>query len=132
MFNSSYLTAPEKIEEELADMQQFLETPFASDNPAACMERIEKLVVIMSRSGKLKADSEHHYSSTYNSSVMKALEQMAKSQMGISTVNKYIESFCKDYKQLITWADRTNRASVHQIDSLRTLISYAKQERQYA
>lgn len=131
MFKASFLTPPDKIESELADMQQFLETPCNSDNPAALKERLDNLMVYMARSGKLKADSEHAYFELYNSEVMKLLKELAMDKMSTSTINKYLESACRDLKQLCIWGDRVNRSATHQIDSLRTLISYAKQERQY-
>lgn len=128
MFQSAYLTRAEKIEEELADIQQFLESEYMSDNPTACKERLTILSQHMARSGKLKADAEHHYSTMYNGAVMSALKQLAEATMSTSTINEYIKSMCRDYKQLVVWSDRTNRACVHQIDVLRTIVSFSKQE----
>lgn len=131
MYQPSFTTKPDAIEAELAEMQEFLEMPSAGDQPEQMKERLNKLAQFMARSGKLKADAEWHYSNLYQSSLMGAIKQMAEAQMSTSTVNEYLKSVCKDYKVLVTWADRVNRSCVHQMDSLRTLISYAKQERHY-
>lgn len=130
MFNATNITPAESIQAELLEMSQFLEEPYNADNPAALKERLIVLSQHMARSGKLKADAEWHYHAVYNGAVMSAIKQLAES-MSTSTVNKYIESLCKDYKVLVTYADRINRSTVHQSDAIRTLISYAKQERQY-
>ena len=131
MFNASYLTTPEQIQEELAEMQAFLEMEFSNENPVTCIDRMEKLSQYMSRSGKLKSDAEYHYFQVYNSSIMKTLKEVAETYMSASTINAYIKSACRDYNYILTWADRTNRSCVHQIDKLRTVISYQKSERQY-
>jgi hypothetical protein len=131
MFNASFITAPEKIEEELASMQGFLELEYAGDDMDLCKQRMRDLSTYMARSGKLKADAEYHYGKVYNGAVMNALKELAESKMSTSTINEYIKSMCRDYKQLITWADRVNRSCTHQIDSLRTILSYAKSERNY-
>lgn len=131
MYQSAFITPADKIEAELLDMQQFLELPYAADQPEACKERLTILAQHMARSGKLKADAEWHYSTMYNGAVMSAMKELAKASMSTSRINEYIKSLCKDYKQLMTWADRVNRSTVHQSDGIRTIISFAKQERQY-
>lgn len=127
----SYITPFSAIEPELAEMQAYLEQPTASDNPAAMMERLGVLQQHMARSGKLKADAEYHYNQKYYGAVMSALKEMASEKLSASTFNKYLESLCRDEKLMITWADRVNRSATHQIDALRTVISYAKNERTY-
>lgn len=131
MFKASFITSAEQIEEELAEMQSFLEISYPADNTSACKERMNTLLQHMARSGKLKADAEHHYSTMLNGSVMSSIKELAESTMNTSTINEYIKSHCREYKQLIVWADRVNRSCTHQVDALRTIISFAKQERVY-
>ena len=131
MFTASNITPAENIQTELWEIQQFLEEPFVSDKPTACKERLVILSQHMARSGVLKAHAEWHYSNMYNGAVMSAIKQLAEVNMSTSTINKYIESLCKDFKVLVTMSDRTNRATVHASDSIRTIISFAKQERFY-
>ena len=126
MFSSSYITDLSKIESELAEIQTFLELPSPSDNPASLTKRLEILSQHMARSGKLKSDAEYHYNTVLSSSIIEALKTASK--LSPSTLNKYIESLCKDYKQIVSWAERANRTATHQCENLRTLISYAKSE----
>jgi hypothetical protein len=83
----------------------------------------------MARSGKLKSDADYHYNNVMSSSIIEALK--TASNLTPSTLNKYVDSLCKDYKHISTWADRINRSVTHQIDATRTLISYAKSERSF-
>jgi len=131
MFQSAFITPVEQIQKELNEVQEFLELEYRGDDMQVVRQRLEDLNQWMARTGKLKADAEWHYFQNYNSSIMACIKDVAKLSMGTSTLNKYLESCCKDYKVLITWSDRTNRSCVHQIDSLRTLISYSKSERNY-
>lgn len=131
MYESKTISSPEAIEAELCEMQAFLESEYTADNTAALSSRLILLTQHMSRSGKLKADAEHHYHKVYTGSVMSSLKSLAESSMSVSMVNEYVKSMCGSYKHLITWADRVNRSCTHQIDSIRTLISFAKSEINY-
>lgn len=131
MFIAQNITPADKIEAELWEIQQFLEEQYASDNPHACKDRLVMVGQHMARSGVLLAHSEWHYSEMYNGAVMTSIKKMAETNMSTSTVNEYIKSLCKDYKVLVTMADRVNRSCVHCADALRSIISFAKQERQY-
>ena len=126
MFSSSFITPIEKIEAELADIQSYLELPSPNDNPAALTKRLDILSQHMARTAKLKSDAEYHYNSVLSSSIIEALKTTSK--LSPSTLNKYIESLCKDYKQILTWSERANRTATHQCENMRTLISYAKSE----
>lgn len=131
MYKAAFITPVEQIEKELTEAQEFLELEYPGDDMEVCKTRLQDLAQYMARSGKLKADAEYHYNSLLNSSVIEAIKESAKLAMGTSTLNKYIESKCKDYQMLVTWAERVNRSATHQIDALRTILSYAKSERNY-
>lgn len=126
MFQSSFITPLENIEAELADIQSYLELPSPSDNPAELTERLSVLMQHMSRSGKLKSDADYHYNKKTGSSIIDALKSTSK--LTPSTLNKLVESQCKDEKHLLVWADRINRSCTHSIEGIRSLLSYAKSE----
>ena len=125
MFKAAFITPLENIQEELAEMQSFLEQP-TSETPTALTVRLEKLMELMARSGKLKSDADYHYNGVMSSSIVEAIK--TASNLTPSTLNKYVDSLCKDYKYLQGWADRTNRSCTHQIEATRSLLSYAKSE----
>lgn len=131
MFRVSNITPAEQIQTELWEIQQFLEEQYMSDNPHACKDRLIKVGQNMARSGVLLSHAEWHYSEMYNGAIMSSIKKMAEVNMSTSTVNEYIKSLCRDYKVLVTMADRVNRSCTHTADALRSIISFAKQERQY-
>lgn len=128
MFTATNITPAEQIHAELLEMQSFLELPYNSDNPSACMERLVKLGEYMARSGKLKADSEYHYNSIVSSEIMTTLKDALSEKMTPTTLNKFIEAKAKDSKHLVTFSDRVNRSCTHHCENLRTIISFTKQQ----
>lgn len=124
MFQASDIIPAEKIFSHLKEIQDFLEADYSSDIPANCIDRLDQLQSYMALSGKLLADAEWHYQTLLNSEIIKVVKEM--SNLTASTLNKYIESMCKEYKYLVTFSDRINRATVHQIDSVRSILSYQK------
>ena len=129
MYTPSNITDPSGIHKELETMQAFLEANYNSDNTAAVQERFDELAIYMARSGKLKADAEYHYNSLVESTIISALKKAYEKELGASTLNKYVESVAKDYKFLVSWADRVNRSCVHQLDAMRSIISTLRAER---
>jgi hypothetical protein len=129
MFIATNITPLDEIFKELTDIQAFLDARYQSDTPAACIDRLDELQGYQSRSGKLFADAEYHYNTLLNSEIMASLKLAQSEKMSISTLNKYIESMCKDYKYLYTWAERVNRCCTHHADQMRTVISNHKAER---
>ena len=128
MYQPSNITDQAAIHRELEEMQAFLEAHYPADNPAAVTERFNDLSVYMARSGKLKADAEHHYNALVESSLMAALRKAHEETMSTSTLNKYVEALARDSKFLLTWADRVNRSATHQHEGLRSIISSLRAE----
>lgn len=130
MYTATKITHTDQIEEELLDIQAFLELPYASDNPAACLDRLNTLSQHIARSGKIKADAEWHYHNVVSSEIMNALRDALTDKMTPSTLNKFIDAKAKDFKHLVTFADRVNRSSTHSAENLRTIISFLKSQMQ--
>lgn len=126
MFVASNITPPDQIFKELTEIQLYLDSRYQSDNPAACTDRLDDLQSYMARSGKLFADAEYHYNELLNSSIMSALKKAEADHMSTSTLNKFIESLCKDYRYLYTWSERVNRCATHCAEQMRTVISNHK------
>lgn len=112
---------------EIATHQSFLEIT-VSEQPEEVVERGNELSVIIARSGKMKADAEYHRDTMMQSEIMNLLGDVAKSKLSTTTINKLLDSACKDYNYLATACDRINRTATHQLEWCRTLISKAKAE----
>lgn len=128
MFQVTNTTNPDLIHSELLEIQQFLEESYPSDNPAACIDRLQKLGEYMARSGKIKADAEYYYNGVIDSEIMTALKDLLNEKITPTTLNKLVEAKARHYKHLVTFADRVNRSCTHQCENLRTIISFTKQQ----
>ena len=129
MYVPSNITQPDNIHKELEEVQLFLESQYASDLPDQVQSRFDSLGAYMARTGKLKADAEWHYNSLIESSIMDALKKGYEDRLPASSINKFIEAAARNYKFLLTWADRVNRACTHQLEGLRSVMSTLRSER---
>ena len=59
---------------------------------------------------------------------MEALQKAYEERLSPSTINKFVTTAAKDQNFLVNWLDRINSSSVHQLDGLRSILSYRKAE----
>lgn len=114
------------IQDFCIEIQAFFETPYDADNGNAVVERAQKIEGYMATSSKMLADAKYHYNSVFESGFMEAIKDNVK--VSASTLNKYLDSLCKDYQYLVDWTERLNRTCSHQLDFSRTIISKLKAE----
>jgi len=129
MFTPSNISSPEQIHKELDEIQIFLESEYAADLGEQVQKRFDSLCAYMARSGKIKADAEWHYNALVESSIMEALKRGYEGRLSPSTINKFVEAAARNYKFLVTWADRANRACTHQLEGIRSVMSTLRSER---
>lgn len=126
------ITPIESIAEELAVIDSYLNITMSEDVQEAVL-RGNDLAVYIARSGKLLADAKYYLNGKKKSEVFDTLRETA-SRAGATSkaVNAIIDSLCKDEQYLVDWADRVNRACVHNIDWCRTIVSKQKEEMRLA
>ena len=117
----------EEMELKAEKMQSFLELPLPSE-PNELIERLEKIDILMAKSGKMLADAKFHKDSIVNGTIMEMLKKSHEEKLSASVLNKFIETAAKDQAYLVNWIDRINATSTHVKDSIRTIISYRKKE----
>lgn len=115
------------LETSLSKMQTFLETP-AGHEPQELIDRIEYLNILVAKSGQLLAQAKYIQDDIINTGLMQAMEQELDKKLSPSLVNKFVGSGAKNINYLVNWADRINAAATHQLDGIRTIISYKKAE----
>ena len=116
----------EHIQERLEFIQRFLEAQYDSDEGNLIHDRLTELGAYMAESGKLKADAEYHYNARMMTDLVKALTGLLPDYSSATLQNAFVKSLAKDERQLVTYADRVNRSCTHQIEVLRTQLSYIK------
>lgn len=116
------------ITEELQQMQSYLEIN-CSNSPEEIEERISTLNVYMARSGQMLADAKKLLRSKKTEQISQTIIKIAKESCLSATVqNALLDSICENESYLVDWTERVNRSCTHQIDSLRSLLSFEKEE----
>lgn len=118
----------EHITERLEAIQSILEGQYDSDQGHLINERITLISTLLAESGKLKADAEFHYKSKLNSEIMKAIKDLIPDYTSANVQNTLIKSLAADLWQLTVFADRVNASATHQLDCMRSQLSYIKEQ----
>jgi len=114
--------------EELQQMQSYLEIN-CSNSPEEIEERISTLNVYMARSGQMLADAKKLLRSKRTEQISQTIIKIAKESCLSATVqNALLDSICENESYLVDWTERVNRSCTHQLDSLRSLLSFEKEE----
>jgi len=108
-------------------MQRFLELKPGSE-PHDLIDRIELLSVLISQSGECLADAKYLQDIAIGEAIQKSINLGYDQKLSISTINKYVNAEAKEFNWLVNTFDRINSASVHQLDGLRSILSYRKTE----
>lgn len=115
------------VSEELRAMQNYMEDT-CSNNPEEIRNRIIDLMVYLARSGEMLAVAKKELRRKKSSEIQNQIIAIAKEACLSATVqNALLESICEEESFLVDWVERINRTCTHQIDALRSLLSYEKE-----
>lgn len=117
----------EQLTEKAERMLTFLEVS-PSDDPNEMIERINHLGILISQSGKMLADAKYYKDTLVNDAIMNALKQSYEERLSPSTINKFVETAAKEISYLVNMIERINSAASHQLDGIRSVLSYRKAE----
>lgn len=118
----------DKMKKELEKIQEFLEVD-VSENPEELIERIKTLNVYMARSGRMLADAKQRLREKKASEISKTILEIAKQNfLSAKAQNALVDSIAQEENFLVDWAERINKACTHQVDALRSLLSYEKEQ----
>jgi hypothetical protein len=86
----------------------------------------------MSRSGEMLAKAKKILRTKRTSEINKTIIAIAKQEhLSASVQNALLDSICEEESYLVDWLDRINRTCTHQIDGIRSLLSYVKEEMRF-
>lgn len=117
----------EQLQDKAEKFQKFLETKPGSE-PNDLIDRAENLAVLIAQSGQCLADAKYLQDTVINGAIMEALQKAYEERLSPSTINKWVITAAKEFNYLVNWLDRINATATHQLDAIRTLISYRKAE----
>lgn len=116
------------IEQRLAIMQSYLESHYDGDEGHVLINRLTEVSAMMAESGKLLADAEYHRNGKMVSEIITALREKFPEYTSATVQNKFINSVASYEQWLVTYADRVNRTATHQVDAMRTQLSFIKSQ----
>lgn len=113
--------------EESQKIQDYLELT-CSNEPEEIKQRISDLQVFLARSGNMLAEAKKELRKKKTSEISKTIIDIAKTQfLSSKAQNALVDSIAEDEAFLVDWLERINRSCTHQIDALRSLLSYEKE-----
>ena len=115
------------MKNEATAIQAYLDI-VCSNNPEELTERISQLMSYMSRSGEILAKAKRLLRSRKSEQIQNTIIEVARAEhLSASVQNALLESICEQEAFLVDWLDRINKACTHQIEGLRSLLSYEKE-----
>jgi energy-converting hydrogenase Eha subunit C len=121
----------EKFKEEARAIQNYLDITVSND-PAEIIDRISTLMGYMSRSGEMLAQAKRLLRAKKTTEISKTIIAIAKEQCLSATVqNALLDSICEEEAFMVDWLERINKSCTHQLDALRSLLSYEKEQMRF-
>lgn len=113
--------------EEANAIQSYLEIE-CSGNPEEIINRINAISVYMARSGEMLAQAKRLLKIKQRGDIQDIIMTIAKEGFLCASLQKVLlDSYCEDEAFLVDLLDRINATCKHQIDALRSLLSYEKE-----
>lgn len=106
-------------------MQSFLEQK-ASDQEEGLIDRLDLLQVLLAQSGNYLAEAKYLLDVRKNDSITQSLKDALAGDWSTTIIHKKIDALCREENFLVNRFDRINSTAVHQIDALRSILSYRK------
>ena len=112
---------------EAQDIQSFLEIT-CSNNVDEIIDRIFTLNVYLARTGEMLATAKRLLRHRKTEEINKTIIAIAKaSHLSASVQNALLDSICENESYVVDFIERINRVCVHQLDTLRSVLSYEKE-----
>ena len=115
------------MEQEIKEISDYLNIT-CSNNPQEIQERISTIMVYMMHTGEMLADAKKMLRRKKSDEIQNTIIQIAKENcLSAKIQNALLESIAEDEAFLVDRLDRLNASCVHQLDALRTLLSFEKE-----
>lgn len=115
------------LKERAFEIQKFLEIE-CSNSPEEIKERMNAIMSYIATSGEMLAEAKRYLRARKTSEIQKTIIAIAKESCLSATVqNALLDSICEEENYLVDIIERINRTATHQLDGLRSLLSYEKE-----
>ncbi|MDR1122113.1 MAG: hypothetical protein LBM08_14540 [Dysgonamonadaceae bacterium] len=121
------ITTYDNLYSEAKEIQSYSEIT-VSDNPQEIVERMISLGVYIARTGKMLADAKYHLNEKRKDETMQLIERiLSDKKLSAKVQNSLIDSISREEQYLVDWIERLNRSITHQMEEMRSLLSYEKE-----
>ena len=121
------MIAKEQLQPKADAMNGYLQEK-SGDEPNEIIDRIQNLSILVSQSGEYLAAAKYYHDSLIHSELMKAIREGYNDKLTASALNKLVNALAKEESFLVNQFDRINSSATHQLDGLRSILSYRKTE----
>lgn len=116
------------LQEEAQQIQDYLDIT-CSENPEEVLERIRAIMPYISRTAFMLAEAKKALRRKKASEISNTIINIAKEQcLSAKVQNTLIDSIAEEEAYLVDWLDRLNAAATHQVDALRSILSYEREQ----
>jgi hypothetical protein len=120
----------EELTDKAEKMIDFLQKPLPkNDSPDyhdSLIKRLDTLNIAMTQSGEYRTAAEYKIDCVIDLEIGEKIAEIMDGKLATSTVNMWIKSKAREWTRLKNAFDRINSASVHQIDAIRSILSWEK------
>jgi uncharacterized protein YoaH (UPF0181 family) len=117
----------EDLKREAEVMQKYMDIT-CSGSPDEITDRISQLMAYLSRSGEMLAQAKRLLRARKSNEIQNTIITIAKeSHLSATVQNALLESICEEESYAVDLIERLNRTCTHQLDALRSLLSYEKE-----
>lgn len=115
------------LQEEAQQIQDYLDIT-CSENPEEVLERIRAIMPYISRTAFLLAEAKKALRRKKASEISNTIINIAKEQcLSAKVQNSLIDSIAEEEAYFVDWLDRLNAAATHQVDALRSILSFERE-----
>ncbi len=115
------------LQEEAQRIQDYLDIE-CSENPEEVLERIRAIMPFISRTAFMLAEAKKALRRKKASEISNTIINIAKEQcLSAKVQNTLIDSIAEEEAYFVDWLDRLNAAATHQVDALRSILSFERE-----
>lgn len=115
------------MDDEIREISSYLNIT-CSNNPTEIQERISVIMVYVMRTGEMLADAKKLLRKRKSDEIQNTIIQIAKENcLSAKVQNALLDSIAEEECYLVDRLDRLNTSATHQLDALRSLLSYEKE-----
>lgn len=116
------------LQQETQQIQDYLDIE-CSENPEEVLERIRAIMPYISRTAFMLAEAKKALRRKKATEISNTIINIAKEQcLSAKVQNTLIDSIAEEEAYLVDWLDRLNAAATHQVDALRSILSYEREQ----